>query len=121
MELCQSISRTFLNVSLILFWFPCRSTATNATSTYNSANYASSAVINPFDSARPDPLIIGVAYGACLLAYRGCLNPARALGAAFVFKEDNPQSDTFNQHWVFWVGPLLGGVTGGFAFEYIFR
>ena len=71
-------------------------------------------MINPETLPRPDPLVVGAAYASCLLAYMGCLNPARALGAAFVFKL------SWEKHWVFWVGPLLGGVTGAFAFEYIF-
>ena len=86
------------------------------TTTYNSAQ----TVINSVGDARPDPLVVGAAYAGCLLAYQGCLNPARALGAAFVF-QDRGSNSSFHQHWVFWVGPLLGGVTGGFAFEYIFR
>ena len=86
------------------------------TTTYNSAQ----TVINSVGDARPDPLVVGAAYAGCLLAYQGCLNPARALGAAFVFQEGGG-NNSFRQHWVFWVGPLLGGVTGGFAFEYIFR
>jgi hypothetical protein len=27
----------------------------------------------------------------------------------------------FDQHWVYWVGPLLGAITGAFAYEYIFN
>merc|ERR1719376_284742 len=79
-----------------------------ASTTYNSQP----TVIN-VASARPDPIMVGAAYAGCLLAWRGCINPARALGAAFV-------ATSFASHWVFWVGPLLGAVTGAFTFEYIF-
>ena len=84
---------------------------TTATTTYNSQP-----TVISMSSARPDPLMVGVAYTGCLLAWKGCLNPARALGSAFVSKTEG----SFDQHWVLWVGPLLGAITGGFAFEYIF-
>lgn len=32
------------------------------------------------------------------------INPARSFGAAVIFNESHPWSD----HWIFWVGPLLG-------------
>ena len=35
-------------------------------------------------SVRINPVIVGVAYAACLIAWKGSLNPARALGSAFV-------------------------------------
>lgn len=62
-----------------------------------------------------DPAIsIGLAYMAALASYKGALNPARALGPAFV-------SNKFENHWVYWVGPILGGICGAFCFEYIFN
>ena len=61
-----------------------------------------------------DPAItIGLAYMAALTCYKGALNPARALGPAFV-------ANKFELHWVFWVGPILGGVCGAFCFQFIF-
>lgn len=66
---------------------------------------------------RINPIFVGVAHAACLVAWKGSLNPARALGSAFVSRSP----DRFDQHWVFWVGPLLGAITGAFAFEYIFN
>lgn len=62
-----------------------------------------------------DPAIsIGLAYMAALASYKGALNPARAIGPAFV-------SNKFDNHWVYWVGPILGGICGAFCFEYIFN
>jgi hypothetical protein len=62
-----------------------------------------------------DPsLIIGLAYMAALAAYRGALNPARALGPCFV-------ADSFDFHWVFWVGPILGAACGAFCHQFIFN
>ena len=63
----------------------------------------------PLDPA----LTIGLAYMACLAAYRGALNPARALGPCFV-------ADSFEFHWVFWVGPVLGAACGAFCHQFIF-
>lgn len=69
-----------------------------------------------FAPSRSEVFIVGVAYAACLICWKGSLNPARALGSAFVNKGPN----RFVQHWIFWVGPILGAITAAFAFEYIF-
>lgn len=42
------------------------------------------------------------------------LNPARALGPSFVLNK-------WEAHWVDWFGPLLGGLTSGISYEYIFN
>ncbi|XP_054267678.1 neurogenic protein big brain-like [Macrosteles quadrilineatus] len=69
-------------------------------------------------------LSIGAAYLACSLvatssspAYspsNPALNPARALGPAFVMNK-------WDYHWVFWFGPILGGIAAGLIYEYIFN
>lgn len=71
---------------------------------------------SPHGRARTaDPaLTIGLAYMAVLSCYKGALNPARALGPAFV-------SNEFELHWVFWIGPILGGICGAFCFQFIFN
>jgi glycerol uptake facilitator-like aquaporin len=51
---------------------------------------------------------IGLAYAACLSAARVTLNPAAALGLSFMNKN-------YNNHWVEWVGPIIGGVAAGFC------
>ena len=53
---------------------------------------------------RVDAICVGVAYAASLMCWKGSLNPARALGSAFVSQAPG----RFEKHWVFWVGPLLG-------------
>ncbi|ELT96865.1 hypothetical protein CAPTEDRAFT_120819 [Capitella teleta] len=46
------------------------------------------------------------------LPYTGCgLNPARCLAPAIF-------TGRWSNHWVYWIGPLLGGVIGGFTYEY---
>ena len=94
-----------------------------ATSSYSySTSYYSNAASTPLigvTSNRPNPALVGVAYAGCLISWStGSFNPARALGAAFVSTEDDYR---WKQHWVFWVGPLLGAIAGAFAFEYIFN
>jgi len=64
----------------------------------------------------PSP-IIGCAYLVCSLAALpstgAALNPARALGPAFVMNK-------WNNHWIYWLGPLSGGLLSGLIYEYIF-
>lgn len=40
------------------------------------------------------------------------LNPARSLGPSFVLSK-------WDNHWVYWLGPLIGGATSGLIYEYI--
>ncbi|XP_074656213.1 aquaporin AQPAe.a-like [Tubulanus polymorphus] len=63
------------------------------------------------------PLAIGIAMSMAYLTgcrYTDCLvNPVRALGPAFI-------TNTWTSHWVFWVGPMMGGVVAGVMYEFIF-
>ena len=43
----------------------------------------------------------------------GSLNPARVFGPALA-------SGHFANHYVWWIGPILGGVVAGFVYEYLF-
>lgn len=62
-------------------------------------------------------LVIGFAVAGCHLAgYRftgSSMNPARSLGPAFV-------SGKWDNHWIYWAGPTLGGLTAGLLYEFIF-
>lgn len=42
------------------------------------------------------------------------LNPARSLGPSFVLSK-------WENHWIFWVGPMAGGAISGILFEIIFN
>ena len=56
---------------------------------------------------------IGIGYMACLAAYRGPLNPACALAQAFLLNR-------WQNIWLLWAAPLLGGVCGAFCYQYVF-
>lgn len=66
------------------------------------------------------PRIGGVGIGLCVLMCMlvggpitgAALNPARAFGAALV-------SGTWSNHWIYWVGPLLGGVAAARGYKAI--
>ncbi|KAK3015999.1 hypothetical protein RJ639_005946 [Escallonia herrerae] len=63
------------------------------------------------------PLLTGLVVGANIMAggaFSGAaMNPARAFGPALV-------SGDWTDHWVYWVGPLIGGGLAGFMFENFF-
>ncbi|XP_046383823.1 neurogenic protein big brain [Ischnura elegans] len=59
-------------------------------------------------------LPIGAAYLSCSLVAIPSLNPARSLGPAFV-------TNKWENHWVYWFGPILGGVVSGLIYEFIFN
>jgi Major intrinsic protein len=42
------------------------------------------------------------------------LNPARSLGPSFVLNK-------WDNHWVYWIGPLCGGIISGIIYEFIFN
>jgi len=63
------------------------------------------------------PLLIGLTVTVAhlvLMPYTGTsINPARSLGPALI-------TGTMAHHWVFWVGPLLGGALGGLLYKFVF-
>ena len=42
------------------------------------------------------------------------MNPARSLGPAVILWE-------FDNHWVYWAGPLLGGIFGALFYQVVLR
>lgn len=43
------------------------------------------------------------------------MNPARALGTGLITMD----ADVLSQHWVYWVGPILGGVVAGLLYHHL--
>ncbi|XP_070775531.1 aquaporin-1-like [Enoplosus armatus] len=62
------------------------------------------------------PLAIGLSVGLGHLAgisYTGCgINPARSFGPAIIQK-------SFDDHWVYWAGPLSAGVVAALLYNYL--
>ncbi|XP_074785621.1 aquaporin-4-like isoform X3 [Athene noctua] len=70
------------------------------------------------DRAAPQGgLVLGSAVAAGALAAGpfsgGSMNPARSLGPAVV-------TGIWDDHWVYWLGPVLGAVLAGISYEFIF-
>jgi len=78
------------------------------------------AVTDPGKKVEPygTTLAIGISIlvcHVCLIPYTGCsVNPARSFGPAVV-------TNSWEDHWVFWVGPILGGVLAAILYEYVFK
>ncbi|KAF7706851.1 hypothetical protein HF521_020105 [Silurus meridionalis] len=71
------------------------------------------------DVAGSIPLAIGlsVALGHLMaISFTGCgINPARSFGPAILSIKDNG----LENHWVYWVGPMCGGVAAAFVYDFL--
>nr|QKE23127.1 aquaporin 14 [Macrourus berglax] len=69
------------------------------------------------DCTEPGHLGIGLAHTASVMMasrFSGAgMNPARALGPAII-------TGFWENHWVYWIGPLSGGVLAGVSHEFLF-
>jgi len=73
---------------------------------------------NRTDLVNAAPVAVGLAIATChLFAVKPTgsgMNPARALGPAAI-------QQTWDNHWVYWLGPLIGGAVAGTVYRLIFR
>ncbi|XP_050304246.1 aquaporin AQPAe.a isoform X2 [Anthonomus grandis grandis] len=64
------------------------------------------------------PLAIGLAIAAVHLSgvpFTGSsVNPARSLGPCVIM-------NSWDDHWIYWVGPILGGILAGIIYKFIFK
>jgi MIP family channel proteins len=71
------------------------------------------------------PLAIGMAVTVMHLIavpIDGCsINPTRSFASAAVSNDLEGCGNGFANHWVFWVGPFLGGIAGGFLYTIVFH
>eukprot|EP00455_Lapot_gusevi_P046815 TRINITY_DN622_c0_g1_i2.p1 TRINITY_DN622_c0_g1~~TRINITY_DN622_c0_g1_i2.p1 ORF type:complete len:279 (+),score=118.02 TRINITY_DN622_c0_g1_i2:62-898(+) len=69
------------------------------------------------------PVAIGMAITACHLLglpITGCsINPTRSFASA-VAASTIPECKPWDNHWIFWIGPLAGGAGASILYEYVF-
>jgi MIP family channel proteins len=71
------------------------------------------------------PLAIGICVTVChlmsLTLTGTSLNPTRSFASAVVASNVPGCEFVWGSHWVFWLGPFLGGISGAYLYEYVFH
>lgn len=71
------------------------------------------------------PLAIGYAVTVahlCAIPLTGCsINPMRSFASAFVSLGVEGCGRVWTHHWIFWLAPILGGISGTFCYNYFFN
>ncbi|KAJ7405800.1 Aquaporin-1 [Willisornis vidua] len=66
------------------------------------------AILSGVTSSLPNNLL-----GLNAIDYTGCgINPARSFGSALI-------ANNFENHWIFWVGPIIGGASAALIYDFI--
>jgi len=69
--------------------------------------------VEPYGTTLGIGVVIWVAH-VCLIPFTGCgINPTRSFGPAVVM-------DSWRDHWIYWVGPLLGGALAALFYHMLF-
>jgi len=81
------------------------------------------------DSNKSNQTLVPLAIGLCVtcchlmsLTLTGTsLNPTRSFASAVVASNVTGCEQAWQAHWVFWLGPFLGGILGTYLYEYVFH
>lgn len=77
-------------------------------------------VCDPHRKVDTGPLFIGLTIATChifAIPYTGAaMNPARAIGPCVILGA----GDHWTYHWIYWVGPILGGLVAALLYELVF-
>ncbi|XP_066931174.1 aquaporin AQPAn.G-like [Clytia hemisphaerica] len=69
--------------------------------------------VEPYGQTLGIGICIWVAH-VCLIPYTNCsINPARSFGPAVIM-------DSWKDHWIFWIGPFVGGLVAALLYSCIF-
>jgi len=80
------------------------------------------------DNSKSNQMMVPVAIGFSVSASHmlaipltgTSLNPTRSFASAAVSSTWAECTDVFNNHWVFWLGPMLGGILATLIYEFVF-
>jgi len=69
--------------------------------------------VEPYGTTLGIGVVILVCH-VCLIPFTGCgINPTRSFGPAVMM-------DSWDDHWIYWIGPLLGGALAALLYHFLF-